>query len=108
MVHRQNVEKNEATGPAEELCAVLANLHASDEIHAFLIDLTTPAELRALAERWKIAQLLHSGGHSYREIAAIAGASTTTVARVARFLQHEPHGGYRLALDKAAISKVVG
>jgi uncharacterized protein YerC len=36
----------------------------------------------------------------YREIAAETGASTTTVARVARFLRQERHLGYRMILDR--------
>ena len=40
------------------------------------------------------------GGRSYREIAAEAQASPTTVVRVARFLKEMPHQGYRLVLDR--------
>ena len=57
----------------------------------FLIDLCTPAELKALSERWHVAQLLDKGEMSYREIYALTGVSTTTIARVARFLKDEPH-----------------
>jgi nicotinate phosphoribosyltransferase len=67
---------------------------------AFLADLCTPAELRAFAERWQVARLLDAGGKSYREIAAEAHASPTTVVRVARYLKDMPHQGYRLALDR--------
>jgi TrpR-related protein YerC/YecD len=70
------------------------------EIDAFLADLCTPAELRAFAERWQVARLLDAGGKSYREIAAEAHASPTTVVRVARYLKDMPHQGYRLALDR--------
>jgi uncharacterized protein YerC len=44
--------------------------------------------------------LLDAGGKSYREIAAQAAASPTTVVRVARFLKEMPHQGYRLVLDR--------
>lgn len=73
-----------------------------DEIRAFLTDLCTPQELHALAERWAIARLLDEGGLSYRDISSNTGASTTTVGRVARFLQQEPHHGYRRILDRLA------
>ncbi len=79
--------------------AVLA-LRTRDEVDAFLADLCTPAELRAFAERWEVARLLDAGGKSYREIAAEAHASPTTVVRVARFLREMPHQGYRLVLDR--------
>ena len=47
-----------------------------------------------------IAQLLDAGDLSYREIAEAAGASTTTVTRVARFLREMPYQGYRRVLDR--------
>jgi len=84
--------------------AVLA-LEDEDEARAFLTDLLTPGELRAFAERWLVARLLDEGGLSYREIAERAGASTTTVVRVARFLKEEPHQGYRLVLDRTKDKK---
>jgi len=51
--------------------------------------------LRALSERWHVAQILNEGEKSYRDIQAETGVSTTTIGRVARFLRDEPHGGYR-------------
>jgi len=66
----------------------------------FLTDLCTPAELRALSERWHVAQILDRGEQSYREINALTGVSTTTIGRVARFLKDEPHQGYRNVLDR--------
>ena len=78
----------------------LLSLKTRDEVDAFLADLCTPAELRAVAERWEVARLLDAGGKAYREIAAEAQASPTTVVRVARFLKEMPHQGYRLVLDR--------
>jgi TrpR-related protein YerC/YecD len=75
-------------------------LRDGDEARKFLTDLCTPKELRELSERLVIARLLDAGGLSYRDISAATGASTTTVGRVARFLQQEPHQGYRLVLDR--------
>ncbi|MDT7935294.1 MAG: YerC/YecD family TrpR-related protein [Sphingomonadaceae bacterium] len=85
---------------ATPLAEALLALRSPDEAARFLADLTTPAELRALDERWRVAQLLDHGKLSYREIAREAGASTTTVVRVARFLKDAPHHGYRLVLDR--------
>ena len=78
----------------------LLSMQTRAEIDAFLADLCTPAELRAFAERWQVARLLDAGGKSYREIAAEAHASPTTVVRVARYLKDMPHQGYRLVLDR--------
>lgn len=75
-------------------------LRDAGEAERFLADLLTPAEMRALDERWRVAQLLAEGELSYREIAKAAGASTTTVVRVARYLRDMPHQGYRLVLDR--------
>lgn len=82
------------------LAQALSSLANTDEMERFLVDLCTPAELRALSERWHVAKLLNEGELSYREINARTGVSTTTIGRVARFLNEEPHKGYRAALDK--------
>ncbi|AQR62760.1 TrpR like protein, YerC/YecD [Brevundimonas sp. LM2] len=78
----------------------LLSLKTRSEMDAFLADLCTPAEVRAFAERWAVARLLDQKSKSYREIAQEAGASPTTVVRVARFLKEMPHQGYRLVLDR--------
>ena len=82
------------------LFEAFSSLKSGEEAARFLRDLATPGELESFAERWRIARLLDEGGHSYREIAAATGASTTTIARVARFLREEKHQGYRLVLDR--------
>ena len=58
------------------------------------------SELRAFSERWAVARLLDEGLKTYREIGVEAGASPTTVVRVARFLREMDHQGYRLVLDR--------
>ena len=75
-------------------------LETRAEVDAFLADLCTPTELRAFAERWAVARLLDQRLQSYREIALEAGASPTTVVRVARFLKDMDNNGYRLVLDR--------
>ena len=87
------------------LVRALLSLDSAEEVRAFLNDLCTPAELRAFAERFKVARLLDEGQLSYRDIAMRTGASTTTVTRVARFLREMPHQGYRVVLDKLKDSK---
>ena len=83
-----------------DLCDALLLLESRDECRSFLTDLCTPAELEALSERWVIARMLDTGDASYRDISATTGASTTTVGRVARFLEKENFQGYRLILDR--------
>lgn len=81
------------------LSRALSSISSREIMEKFLVDLCTPAELRALSERWHVAKLLDKGEQSYREINAETGVSTTTIARVARFLKDEPHQGYRAVLD---------
>lgn len=85
---------------SDALAEALLGLQSKAEVKAFLDDLCTPSELRAFAERFKVARLLDEGLLSYREISERTGASTTTVTRVARFLREMPHQGYRLVLDR--------
>lgn len=84
----------------DALARALLTLQSPQEIRAFLDDLCTPSELRAFAERFRVARLLDEGQLSYRDISERTGASTTTVTRVARFLREMPHQGYRLVLDR--------
>ena len=82
------------------LSAALTELESADEVRRFLVDLCSPTELKALAERWHVARLLDETELSYRDISAKTGVSTTTIGRVARFLKDEPHQGYRIVLDR--------
>jgi TrpR-related protein YerC/YecD len=62
----------------------------------FLRDVGTLSEMQAWSERLEVARLLGKG-LSYRQVAAMTGASTTTVTRVAHFLENG-EGGYRKIL----------
>ncbi len=75
-------------------------MQTADECRALLRDLTTPAELEALVDRWRVVQLLQEA-LPYREIHERTGVSVTTIGRVARFVDMG-HGGYRLALNRLA------
>ncbi|MDC7677606.1 YerC/YecD family TrpR-related protein [Asticcacaulis machinosus] len=89
-----------ASSDDDILVRAILSLQTEAEVKAFLDDLCTPSELRAFAERFKVARLLDEGQSSYREISEKTGASTTTVTRVARFLRDMPHQGYRRVLDR--------
>lgn len=78
-----------------DLLTVIQSLGDSRELAAFLGDLCSPAELKSLADRWKIARLLNED-LSYRKIAETTGVSTTTISRVARALMYG--NGYQQAL----------
>ncbi len=105
MTTPKNPDQTSGAAPGsdtESLLQAIRSLQSGDELLRFLTDLCTPAELRALAARWQVAQLLDQGELSYREIAEKTGASTTTVGRVARFLKEEAYQGYRIALQREA------
>ena len=81
-------------------------LKNKNEVNDFLKDLCTPAELKALEERWSVAQLLYEDTLSYRDIATKLETSTTTVTRVARFLSNEPYQGYKKILRRIKKGKI--
>ena len=84
----------------EDLCKALLSPRTTEEMARLLADLCTPAEVRTLAERWHVAQLLDTTDLSYRDIHDVTGVSTTTIVRVARFLRQEPHQAYRMAMQR--------
>ena len=84
----------------KNLNEALLLLKTNKEVSEFLNDLCTPAELKAMNERWAVAQLLYKDEMSYREIASKLNASTTTITRVARFLTNEPYKGYQKILKR--------
>ncbi len=77
--------------------AILA-LRTVEECYRFFEDLCTVHELRALAQRFHVARLLHEGA-TYEEVVRRTGASSATVSRVKRFLEYGADG-YRLVLRR--------
>ena len=73
-------------------------LKRQDEAMAFFVDLCTPAELEAMADRWQVVPLLRKGV-PYRTIHDETGVSVTTITRVARCLTLGS-GGYTLISDR--------
>jgi TrpR-related protein YerC/YecD len=84
----------------DDLCTALLLLETKEDMHNFLHDLCTPAEIKALSERWRVCRLLENQDLSYRDISHMTGASLTTIGRVARFLKNEPYHGYLTILNK--------
>ena len=79
------------------LVAALRTCTTDEDMENFLRDIATLSELQAWSERFEVAKQL-AQGKKYREIAAATGASTTTVTRVAKFLENG-EGGYRKVLN---------
>ena len=78
------------------LCQAILSCKNEQGVADFLRDVGTLGELQAWSERLEVAKQL-SMGLSYREVAKNTGASTTTVTRVAKFIENGP-GGYRKLL----------
>ena len=79
---------------------IINDLKSPKEVENFMKDLCTPSEIKALNERWEVAQLLYKKDKSYRQIASELKTSTATVTRVARFLFSESNNGYQNALKR--------
>jgi TrpR-related protein YerC/YecD len=91
------------TKQMRELVEAIRSLSTRDQLESFLRDLCTIGELETLAQRWQVARLVHQG-LPYLEVAEKTGASTTTVTRVAHWLNHG-EGGYRSAIEKTKRAK---
>lgn len=80
------------------LFKAIMSLRTLKEARAFFRDLCTIEEIRDLSERWEIAQLVEQK-MPYRDIAKELNVSTTTVSRVAFWLNNGENG-YKIALKK--------
>lgn len=81
-----------------EISWLLADINNKEDMYNFMRDLCTKDELEEFILRRQIAKALYTW-NSYVEIQNETGASSTTVARVAKFLNWK-HGGYKKVLDK--------
>ena len=99
MKPRIDTEKEKPSdAPLKALARALAALDKPQEVQAFLRDLCTPAELEAMADRWRVVPLLLKGV-PYREIHDLTQVSVTTIGRVARTLERGA-GGYAAGVHR--------
>lgn len=91
------------TKEMQELFNVILSLKDINEAKNFFRDLLTISELKEFANRWQIVKLI-AQGVSYIEIASILKVSTTTVTRVAFWL-NEGMDGYKRAVDRFVPAK---
>lgn len=85
----------------KELFEAVMKLKTMDEAHRFFRDLCTPEEIDEMSRRWQVAKML-TEERPYREIADKVEVSTTTVARVAHWL-NSGMGGYCLMLKRLGL-----
>lgn len=81
-----------------QLFEAILSLNSIEECHAFFQDLCTVAELRAMAQRLEVAQMLDAG-MIYNDILDRTGASSATISRVNRALQYGADG-YKTILPR--------
>lgn len=86
----------------KELYRAFLALKNEDECKKFLRDLLTEPEIKEFSNRWKVAQMLDQK-ISYEEIEKQTGMSSTTIARIQKWLTGKI-GGYRLLLKRLAPS----
>lgn len=82
----------------EELLEAICALKSKNEAKKFLRDLLTEQELIEFGKRWQAARML-SKDKPYSEIERATGLSSTTVARVSRWL-NQGMGGYKLMIQR--------
>jgi TrpR-related protein YerC/YecD len=98
MKQHDQSQKKDLRSAARSLSEALLCLETSQEVKQFLEDICTPAEVEAMVDRWRVAQLVNQG-YSYRDIREITEVSVTTIGRVARFMEMGT-GGYRTVLER--------
>lgn len=81
-----------------QLFEAILSLKSVEECYAFFQDLCTVAELRAMAQRLEVAQMLDAG-MIYNDILDRTGASSATISRVNRALQYGADG-YKAVLPR--------
>ena len=81
-----------------QLFEAILSLKDREECRAFFQDLCTVAELKAMAQRLEVAQLLDQG-FIYNDILQQTGASSATISRVNRALQYGADG-YKTVLPR--------
>lgn len=82
----------------DALFEAILSLKTIKEAESFFRDLCTIEEIKEMSERWKIVGMLENKT-PYRKIADKLKVSTTTVSRVANWLNHG-EGGYQLILNR--------
>ena len=73
-------------------------LRTPAEVRRFLRDLMTETELIEFGHRWKAARML-AEGVQYTEIEKATGMSSTTIARIQKWVRGK-EGGYRMIIER--------
>ena len=82
----------------DDLFEAILTLKDLDEAKLFFRDLLTEEEIKEFANRWKVANML-SQKISYSTIEKETGMSTTTIARISKWL-NDGMNGYKLLISR--------
>lgn len=82
----------------EKFYKAILSLKNENECAGFFEDICTVKELKDMAQRLGVAQMLRDG-MSYQNVSAKIGASTATISRVNRCLMYG-NGGYNTVLER--------
>lgn len=83
---------------SEELFAAILKLENLAEAKKFFRDLLTESEISEFSKRFQAARMLIDK-RPYTQIVAETGLSSTTVARISKWLS-EGMGGYKLIIER--------
>lgn len=86
------------TPKTDELFEAILALRNLEEAKRFFRDLLTEEEIREFANRWKVAQML-ADDMTYAQIEKKTGMSSTTIARISKWL-YNGRDGYKLLLSR--------
>ncbi len=82
------------------LFKAILQLKTEAECKKFFRDLLTEAEIKEFTNRWKVVLMLNKK-IDYLEITKETGMSSTTIARISKWL-NKGMGGYKLMLKRIA------
>ena len=80
----------------DALFSAISKLDSVEQCYNFFDDLCTIAEIKAMSQRFKVAEMLNDGC-CYQDIVNATGASTATISRVNNALQYG-NDGYKSVL----------
>lgn len=99
MLYLTKVDKNTWDNQkTDNLMEAVLSLKKPDEMKKFLRDLLTEQELVEFGNRWQAANMLNEKV-PYSKIEKETGLSSTTIARISKWLQ-KGLGGYKLVLKR--------
>ncbi|MBU0975620.1 MAG: YerC/YecD family TrpR-related protein [Patescibacteria group bacterium] len=103
MVKRNISRPKWLTEHVESFFAAILKLRNKEECRQFFRDILSVPEVKTFAMRWRVANMLHDG-ITYQDIEKTTGMSSTTIARISRWLEYG-EGGYKLLIKRTRRKK---